>query len=60
MHQDMPAYVKRAGEGKLQEALEVILDKNPLPFMTGTLCNHRCMSKCTRNFYEEPVAIRGT
>ena len=60
IHQDIPAYVKLAGEGKMQEALEVILDKNPLPFMTGTLCNHRCMSKCTRNFYEEPVAIRGT
>lgn len=58
IHQDIPAYVKLVGEGKKKEALHVILDKNPLPFMTGTLCNHRCMSKCTRNFYEEPVAIR--
>ena len=58
IHQDIPAYVKLAGEGKMKEALEVILSKNPLPFMTGVLCNHRCMSKCTRNFYEEPVAIR--
>ena len=60
IHQDIPAYVKLAGEGKMQEALEVILDKNPLPFMTGTLCNHRCMSKCTRNFYETAVNIRRT
>ena len=48
------------GEGKYKEALEVILEKNPLPFITGTLCAHNCMSKCTRNFYEEPVNIRGT
>lgn len=58
IHQDIPAYVKLAGEGDMKEALKVILDKNPLPFMTGTLCNHKCMSKCSRNFYEEPIAIR--
>lgn len=58
IHQDIPAYVKLTGEGRYKEALEVILEKNPLPFMTGTLCNHRCMSKCSRNFYEEPVQIR--
>lgn len=58
IHQDIPAYVKLTADGKADEALQVILEKNPLPFMTGTLCNHRCMSKCSRNFYEEPVAIR--
>ncbi len=59
IHQDIPAYVRLTREGKYREALEIILDKNPLPFMTGTLCSHKCMSKCTRNFYEEPVDIRG-
>lgn len=59
IHQDIPAYVKLVGEGKYEEALKVILDKNPLPFITGTICNHRCMDKCTRNFYEESVNIRG-
>lgn len=38
--------------------MEVITEKNPLPFITGTICAHNCMSKCTRNFYEEPVHIR--
>lgn len=60
IRQDIPAYVKLVASGKMEEALQVILEKNPLPFMTGTLCNHRCMSKCSRNFYEEPVAIRAT
>lgn len=59
IHQDIPAYVKLVGEGKYEEALRVILDKNPLPFITGTICNHRCMDKCSRNFYEESVNIRG-
>ena len=60
IHQDIPQYVALTGEGKYKEALEVILEKNALPFLTGTLCAHNCMTKCTRNFYEESVNIRGT
>lgn len=59
IHQDIPAYMELVEQGRYEEALTVILDKNPLPFITGTICSHRCMSKCTRNFYEEPVHIRG-
>ena len=36
IHQDIPAYVKLVAEGRMEEALQVILEKNPLPFMTGT------------------------
>lgn len=60
IHQDITCYMQLAGEGRHAEALEVILDKNPLPFITGTICAHNCMSKCTRNFYETPVNIRRT
>lgn len=60
IHQDITAYLELAEAEKYEEALKVILEKNPLPFITGTICPHRCMSKCTRNFYEEPVSIRDT
>lgn len=60
IHQDITRYLQLAGEGEYEEALEVILNKNPLPFITGTLCAHNCMTKCTRNFYETPVDIRRT
>ncbi|MGL4605860.1 MAG: putative selenate reductase subunit YgfK [Eubacteriaceae bacterium] len=56
--QDVPEYIRLNGEGKHLEALKVITNKNPLPFMTGTICAHHCMDKCTRNFYESPVCIR--
>ena len=56
--QDTTTYMKLAGEGKMKEALEVIIEKNPLPFITGTICSHKCMTKCVRNFYESPVNIR--
>ncbi|MDO5564437.1 MAG: putative selenate reductase subunit YgfK [Eubacteriales bacterium] len=58
IHQDITTYGALVGEGKYEEALKVILEKNPLPFITGTICNHKCMQSCTRNYYEESIQIR--
>lgn len=58
IHQDIPAYMELVKEGRYSEALEIILEKNPLPFITGTVCYHTCMNSCTRNFYEDAVEIR--
>ena len=58
IHQDITTYLQLVGEEKYEEAMEVITEKNPLPFITGTICANNCMSKCTRNFYETPVHIR--
>lgn len=59
IQQDIPAYLRLVREGKYAEALEVITRRNPLPFITGTICPHHCTDKCTRDFYEEPVNVRG-
>ncbi len=56
--QDIPEYIRLVGEGRYLEAYEVIVAKNPLPFITGTICNHNCMTKCTRLDYDESVQIR--
>ncbi|MEA4895228.1 MAG: FAD-dependent oxidoreductase, partial [Oscillospiraceae bacterium] len=56
--QDTTTYMRLAGEGRMTDALKVIVEKNPLPFITGTICAHNCMTKCVRNFYESPVNIR--
>ena len=58
IHQDIPAYLMRAGAGKYEEALEIITRRNPLPFITGTICSHRCQDKCMRNACDESVYIR--
>lgn len=58
IHQDIPEYIELVEKQMYAEALELILEKNPLPFITGTICAHRCMEKCTRNFYDESVYIR--
>ena len=44
--------------GKYEEALEIITHRNALPFITGTICSHRCQDKCMRNAYDESVYIR--
>ena len=56
--QDIPEYVRLVGMGRYAEALTLILEKNPLPFITGKICSHRCMERCTRVFYDESVHIR--
>ncbi|MBU3143001.1 putative selenate reductase subunit YgfK [Clostridium sp. CF012] len=58
IHQDIPEYIRLVGQGKHLEALRVIVQKNPLPFITGTVCSHACMSKCSRIFCDESVNIR--
>ncbi|MEN6564064.1 MAG: putative selenate reductase subunit YgfK, partial [Christensenella sp.] len=58
IHQDIPEYVRLVGDRNYAEALRLILERNPLPFITGRICSHRCMDKCTRGFYEESVHIR--
>jgi len=56
--QDIPKYLKLAGEGKYTEAFQVITERNPMPFTTGTICPQHCRDSCTRNFYEEAINIR--
>jgi len=59
IEQDVPEYLRLVGEKRYEEAFDVIVSKNPLPFITGTICTHNCMTKCTRLDYDESVHIRG-
>ena len=60
IEQDIPAYVQAMAEDDPQRALRVILERNPLPFITGNICPHHCADKCVRWYYEESVHIRKT
>jgi len=56
--QAVPAYAWLIAQGQDDRALDVILADNPLPNITGYVCTQLCQTRCTRNDYEEPVAIR--
>jgi formate dehydrogenase (NADP+) beta subunit len=55
---DVPRYVRAIREGRFEEALAVIREKIPFPFVCGYACVHPCETKCSRNQFEGPVAIR--
>ncbi len=56
--QDVPEYAWLIAQGQYDRALKVILSRNPLPGVTGYVCTHLCQTRCTRNNYDQPVAIR--
>jgi len=58
VYQHVPEYAWLISLGDYDRALEVILARNPLPAVTGYVCTHLCQTRCTRNDYEETVAIR--
>ena len=58
--QDIPAYLQAMLDDDPEKALRIILERNPLPFITGTLCPHHCGDKCMRNYYDESLRIRQT
>ena len=58
IRQDIPEYIRLTGDGQYDRALELIYLKNPLPNITGHICDHQCMYNCTRLDYEGTVGIR--
>ena len=56
--QHIPEYVRLVGEGRYADALDLIYERNALPSITGTICDHQCQIRCTRLDYEGPVNIR--
>jgi NADPH-dependent glutamate synthase beta subunit-like oxidoreductase len=55
---DVPRYVRAIRKGRFEEALAVIREKIPFPFVCGYACVHPCEATCSRNQFEGPVAIR--
>ena len=45
IQQDIPEYIELCRKGKYAEALALITEKNALPFITGTICAHRCQDQ---------------
>jgi formate dehydrogenase major subunit len=54
---DIQAYLRHAGNGNFEAALQVIKDRNPFPMVCGRVCPHPCEAQCRRNLVDSPVAI---
>jgi len=56
--QEIPDYLYHTAQGDFHKAYEVIVRTNPLPGVTGHICDHLCQLKCTRNNLDSTLLIR--
>ena len=56
-HVPVQGYLKKAHEGKYEEALALIKTQNPFPAVCGRVCNKRCEEACTRGTIDKAVSI---
>lgn len=56
-NENIQRYIYLVTEKRYEEAWRTIIDSNPMPAVTGRVCYHPCMSKCTRKDFDEPVNI---
>ena len=56
IHNDIPAYMTKLREGKIEEAVEILLSSNPLAAIMGRVCSHYCEEECNRFDFDEPVS----
>jgi heterodisulfide reductase subunit A len=55
---NIQGYVQLIGQGKYREAVELIMERVPLPGVLGRVCPHPCEFQCRRAEVDEPLAIR--
>ena len=55
---DVQGYVSLIGEGKFQEAIDLIREMNPFPYLCGRICTAQCALNCNRQDFDDPIAIR--
>lgn len=56
---DIPAFIRKIGEGDYKSAIKIIKDKNNLPAICGRVCPQetQCEEMCVMGRKHEPVAI---
>jgi heterodisulfide reductase subunit A-like polyferredoxin len=54
---NVQGYVQLIKMGKYAEAVQLIMERLPLPGVLGRVCPHPCEDKCRRRDLDEPIAI---
>jgi heterodisulfide reductase subunit A len=55
---NVQGYVQLIGQGKYMEAIQLIMERLPLPGVLGRICPHPCEAQCRRLEVDEAIAIR--
>ncbi len=54
---DIPGFIRMVAKGKEHKALELVLQRVPIPGILGRVCGRPCESKCRRSYVDSPVSI---
>jgi len=54
---NVQGYIAHVAKGEYEEALRLIMEKNPFPFSVGRVCPRFCETRCRRILVDEPVSI---
>lgn len=54
---NVQGYIAHVAKGQYEEALRLIMERNPFPFSVGRVCPRFCETRCRRILVDEPVSI---
>ncbi len=54
---NVQGYIAHVARGEYEEALRVVMERNPVPFSVGRVCPRFCETRCRRLLIDEPVSI---
>ncbi len=54
---NVQGYIAHVARGEYEEALRLVMERNPVPFSVGRVCPRFCETRCRRILVDEPVSI---
>ncbi len=54
---NVQGYIAHVAKGEYEEALRLVMERNPMPFSVGRVCPRFCETRCRRLLIDEPVSI---
>lgn len=55
---DIPSFIALIGQGRFEEAVKVIREDNPFPWVCGLVCPNPCEAWCQRRYLDKPLCIK--
>jgi len=55
---NVQGYIQLIGQGKYEKAIQLIMERLPLPGVLGRVCPHPCEADCRRQEVDEALSIR--
>lgn len=54
---NVQGYIAHVAKGEYEEALRLVMERNPVPFSVGRVCPRFCETRCRRLLIDDPVHI---